>query len=273
MKVRLPSDFTDVHRAMARRFVQGDSLSGDDWPSLYETFDLLHLASVATEAGWERFDTIYERLIESSSLTHDYLRCLMEVQDVEKSAEPLRAQVSREIGSKLKVAGLVDPAEPYSFYLLAYCLYWWYAFAKGYAFELEVLRDLHISGIYYQAHNVLDPQARRSPFDLVVMGFQGDIKTSTYFLQTARTQSLAHDFYITRIRGRKRIRTLVVFMRAAMWQKIDGETLFVLLSEIADTLPQAARIVHEGVELTVIDYAMWKEKVRSHQTGRKETEK
>jgi hypothetical protein len=50
-----------------------------------------------------------------------------------------------------------------------------------------------------------------------------------------------------------------------MWQTIDGETLLVLLERVADTLPQAARIVHQGVELTVIEYETWKEKVKRRQ--------
>jgi hypothetical protein len=55
-------------------------------------------------------------------------------------------------------------------------------------------------------------------------------------------------------------------MQAAMWETIDGETLLVLLSEIADTLPQAMRIIHQGVELIVIDYELWKKKVQRYQT-------
>ena len=56
---------------------------------------------------------------------------------------------------------------------------------------------------------------------------------------------LPHDFYITRIRGQQRTRTLVVFMQTEMWQTINGETLLVLLEQVADTLPQAASTVHE----------------------------
>ncbi|MBU0495288.1 MAG: hypothetical protein KKA73_13145 [Chloroflexi bacterium] len=68
----------------------------------------------------------------------------------------------------------------------------------------------------------------------MILGFKGDIKTSTYFLQAARTRTLPHDFYITRIHGRRRMRTLVVFMREDMWQTIDGETLLVLLEQLAE---------------------------------------
>jgi hypothetical protein len=65
---------------------------------------------------------------------------------------------------------------------------------------------------------------------------------------------------------------MVVFMQQKMWNVINGETILVLLEEIAATLPQVARIVHEGLELTVIDYDAWKEKVRRQQEKRSEND-
>jgi hypothetical protein len=53
-----------------------------------------------------------------------------------------------------------------------------------------------------------------------------------------------------------------------MWQAIDGDTLLVLLEEIADTLPDAAQIVHQGLQLTVIDYDLWKSKMTRYQAAR-----
>jgi len=175
------------------------------------------------------------------------------------------AVVARTIKSRLVQAGLYRPGTPATRLIVAYCLYWWRAFTLGYALEVEIQQDLKASDIRFQAHDLRRPEERLSPYDLVVLGFEGDIKTSTYFLHAARTRRLPHDFYITRVRGRRRTRTLVVFMQAEMWEAIDGETLLVLLEQIADTLPQAARIVHEEVELTVIDYETWKVKVRSLQ--------
>jgi hypothetical protein len=58
---------------------------------------------------------------------------------------------------------------------------------------------------------------------------------------------------------------MVVFMQQDMWHRINGETLLLLLEEVAQTLPQAVRIKHDGLELTVIDYQFWKEKIRSYQ--------
>jgi hypothetical protein len=163
MVVRLPPGFTDVHKEITRRFVQGESFSQAERALLFEAFDLLHKAEVITEAGWESFVTAYERLVEAPFANY-YLQGLVEAQDIEATAEPLRAQVSRRIMPTLREAGLVDPAEPSSFYLLAYCLYWWYAFARGYAFEVEVLRDLEASGILYQAARCAGSPSPALPF-------------------------------------------------------------------------------------------------------------
>ena len=258
MYVRLPPGFTGVHKEITRRFVQGESFSQAERVLLFEAFDLLHRGEIATEARWESFVTTYEQLIETP-FANDYLRGLVEAQDVEATAEPLRAQVSRKIMPALREAGLLDPAEPSSFYLLAYCLYWWYAFARGYAFEVEVLRDLETSGILYQAHDVLDPRARRSPFDLVVLGFRGDIKISTYFLRLTHTQGLLHDFYITRVyEPGKRERIMVVFLKEPAWGAIDGETTPVTLEALAGVLPGIFRLQHNDTILIVLDYEEWK---------------
>jgi len=175
------------------------------------------------------------------------------------------ATVARAIQPRLEQVDLYRPEIPTTRLILAYCLYWWRAFALGYALEVEIQRDLKASGVQFEAHDLRRSEERLSPYDLVVLGFKGDIKTSTYFLQAARTRTLPHDFYITRIRGRQRTRTLVVFMQAEMWQAIDGETLLVLLEQVADTLPRAVRIVHEGIELTVVDYEAWKARVLRRQ--------
>jgi hypothetical protein len=261
MQVRLPSGFTVAHSVITRRFVQGESFSHAERALLFEAFDLLHRAEVATETGWERFVSIYERLIEAP-FADNYLGRLMEARDVEAAAEPLRAQVSRRILPILKAADLVSSVEPLSFYLLAYCLYWWYAFARGYAFEVEVLRDLETSGVPHQAHDVLDSRARRSPFDLAVLGFRGDIKTTTYFLQVTRTQRLPHDFYITRVyKSGKRERIWVALLKKHVWEAIDGETTPVTLSALATALPGTFRIQQDDTTLIVLDYEGWKARV------------
>ncbi len=90
MHVRLPPGFTDVHKEVTRRFVQGESFSQAERVLLFETFDLLYKAVVAGEAGWESFVTAYEQPIEAPFANY-YLRGLVEAQDIETTTEPLRA--------------------------------------------------------------------------------------------------------------------------------------------------------------------------------------
>lgn len=261
MQVRLPSAFTAAHGVTARRFVQGAFLSQDEWVLLFETFDLLHQAEVEIETGVMSFAGIYERLFETA-FADDYLRQLLEAPHAGAIAESLRARVSREILPTLRTAGLVSPDVPSSFYLLAYCLYWWYAFAKGYAFEVEILQDLEAAGIRCQAHDLLDAQTRRSPFDLAVLGFRGDIKTSTYFLHTIRTSGLWHHFYITRMYDpEERSHIGVVFLREAAWEAIDGEATPITLEALPTALPGVFRIQQGDVILTVVEYEEWKARV------------
>ena len=70
---------------------------------------------------------------------------------------------------------------------------------KGYAFEVEIFRDLERSGLRFQAHDLLDPAARRSPHDLFISDFRGDVKTSVYFLLKASGERVSSDFFITRV--------------------------------------------------------------------------
>lgn len=64
----------------------------------------------------------------------------------------------------------------------------------GYAFEVEIYRDLKNSGIDFQAHDIRKRVSRFSAYDLKVLNLKGDIKTSLYFLFATRSRGLAHDF-------------------------------------------------------------------------------
>ncbi len=259
MLFRLPANFTDRHKQIARRFVQGEKFTQRERALLIETFDLLHGAEIISTDRGQRFATVYEQIIEGR-LADQYLRSLQHAQNIAGVAEQLRAQGSRQIMPALQAADLLDPNEPLSFYLLAYCLYWWYAFARGYAFEVEVLRDLEVAGIRYVAHNVFDSSARRSPFDLSVLGFRGDIKTSTYFLSVVRTSDLLHDFYIVRFSERKD-KLWIVFLKEPFWVLIDAEKRTmqtVTLAELVAILPGAFQLRLQTNTLIVVDYESWK---------------
>ena len=261
-QILLPADFRERHRHIVLEFLRrGHTFGRDEWRQVIVAFDLLKNAAVLTDRGLLPFPIMYRQHIEDR-YADDFIEHLYLDAQVEEEHVSRWAVVARAIDPHLAEAGLVRPDLPATRLVLAYCLYWWKAFALGYALEVDIQRDLAASGIEFEAHDLRRREDRLSPYDLKVLGFKGDIKTSTYFLQAARTQALSHDFYITRIQGRQRSRTLVVFMQPEMWSTIDGDTLLVLLEQVADTLPDSMRIVHRDMELTVVDYEIWKNKVR-----------
>ena len=266
--IRLPISFTNVHRQLARRFVQGEKFTQREHALLIEAFDLLRGAEIIGTDDRQSFAACYEQVIETR-FANQYLRSLQQAPNVAIVAEQMRAQVSRQILPLLQAAGVLDPNEPLSFYLLAYCLYWWYAFARGYAFEVEVLQDLDAAGIRYVAHDLLDVQMRRSPFDVIIFGFRGDIKTSTYFLGAVRTADLLHDFYITRLFER-RGKLWTVFLQEQFWKIIDNEKQMLrstTLAELVTMLPGAFQMKLQSKTLIVVDYEAWKRLVLNVQNG------
>lgn len=272
LKVLLPAEFLEEHRRIVLEYMRrGHTFQRDEWRLAIDAFDLLKEAMVLISTGFLPFPIIYRQQVEDH-YADVFIEQLYEAAYIEKTSTTLWADVATKIAPNLAQQGLYRRDIPATRLIVAYCLYWWRSFTLGYALEIEIQRDLTKTGLQFEAHDLRRREERLSASDLVVSGFKGDIKTSLYFLQAARSQLLAHDFYITKVQGQKRSRTLVVFMQTAMWETIDGETLLVLLSEIADTLPQAMRLVHQGVELTIIDYDVWKEKVQFYQTKGKKHE-
>ena len=126
--------------------------------------------------------------------------------------------------------------------------------------------DLAASGVSYRAHDLRDRRARLSPFDLLVMGFRGDIKTSTYFFNVERSRRLAYDFYITRLWDRRaRRRQWVVIVKPAFWSVLDGDTVRSRLDRVLDRLPEIAEIEVDTQKLIVVEYQMWKARVEARQ--------
>lgn len=267
VQVLLPAEFQEEHRRIALAYLnEGHTFNRQAWQQAVVAFDLLNNAGVVLSTGFLPFPVIYRQQVENR-YADAFIEQLYKVEHIDQVSTTLWAEVASKIANDLVQASLYREELPMTRYLLAYCLYWWRSFTTGYALEIEIQHDLTKAGIEFVAHDLRRREERLSPYDLLISGFKGDIKTSTYFLQTARSRSLAHDFYVTRIRSRKSIRTLVVFIQAGMWQEIDGDTLLVLLEEVADMLPDAVQIVHQGLPLTVIDYDLWKSKMTRYQAG------
>lgn len=265
--ILLPTRLTDKHKAIILAYLhRGHEFRRTEWRRVIEAFDTLRNAAILTSQGIFPFPVVYRQQIEDR-FADSYIDALYETAQPQSEGAAQWAVVARQILPTLQDAGLFAHDVPATNLLLAYCLYWWRSFTHGYALEMEIQRDLQRSGIRFQAHDLRRRTERLSPYDIAVLGFKGDIKTSVYFLQAIRSRDITHDFVITQVQGPKRLRTLVVFMQAHMWQEIDGDTLLVLLENVADTLPQAAMIKHRGLELTVIDYDAWKERVRLRQVS------
>ena len=148
--------------------------------------------------------------------------------------------------------------------LLAYCLYWWAV--RGYAFEIEIFRDLEAASIHYTSHDLRVREQRFSPCDLTVSSMTGDIKNTTYFLYVARSFPLTCDFYITRLYDTATGRYVrIVVLTDEAWHRINGDIVRSDLARVAQLLPQIVGVTFLGYDLVVADYEVWKQKVLQRQ--------
>jgi hypothetical protein len=224
----------------------------------FEGFDLLDQAVLITAKGRYTFRTLYQQTVDQQ-MADAYLSELLRLPNVKQQSPALWARFARQIVSEFRQRGWHQPDVPGTRLLLSYLLYWWGAFARGYAFEVEVFRDLRDSKIEFQAHNLLDRQQRYSPSDLLVSSMAGDIKTSIYFVQAGAP--LVHDFYIVRLFAGEQVYTLVVLLQPLAWDTINGDTVPGQLDTVLEQLPIPVRIQHHDHELVVIDYDEWKRRI------------
>ena len=139
-------------------------------------------------------------------------------------------------------------------------------FVKGYAFEVAIQRDLIESQIAHVAHDLHGRQERLAGHDLEVIGFHGDVKTSTYFVLARRSEMLAHDFYITRMyHAAARRWHRIVWLKSAFWKLLDGEPTPTAYDAIWETLPRVAIITLRSREFIVVFYDEWKRRVIARQ--------
>ena len=267
-RILLTAEFQDIHRRTALAWVRrGHEFSREEWQVAIRAFDLLKEAAVVTQQDILPFPAVYYRYVDKPH-ADAFIQTLLKADEIESSGVRAWAEVAGGIPHRLRQVGLAPTHQPSARLLIAYCLYWWYAFAYGYIFEVEVLRDLAQSDIQFTAHELTSRQERMSPWDLEVLGFRGDIKRSLFFLRTLRGRRLPYTFYIVSLTRAHRSRKLVVIMRQAMWDVIDGETILTTLSNLVNVLPDAARVRASGVEVIVADYALWKRLVLQCQSDK-----
>jgi hypothetical protein len=264
----IPPEFTQAHHdAFLAYLTDTRSLSAEVWRLLYEGIDLLAEARVSDQTAARTFRQVYDELI-GGPLANQFVEQLLKTNDVVEESPQISATFARRIRSILSDAGFLQREVPISVLLYGYCLYWWQSFARGYAFEVYIMRDLKSAGIEFQMHDIRSQRGRLSPADLVVLDLLGDIKTSVYFLQWQPSGELPNDFYVTRIYEKGHERTLVVFQKPHAWDAIDGGNAVPgTLETILSLLPTPIEIEQRGIMLIVVDYEIWKQMVRKKQTS------
>ena len=266
MSINLPGNFTKTHQTILLTYLQSERrLAPDEWKLLYKAIDLLDRARASAIEGQRTFRQIYEQHIDLH-LADLYIEQLLNLEDVVAGSPALTATFARQIKPILERAELVQRQVPESWLLLAYCVYWWQSFARGYTFEVEIIRDLQASRLEFRAHNIRHRAERFSPADLIALDLLGDIKTSIYFLQVA-WKNLLSDFYITRLTEAGYSRTLVVFQKPLAWKKIDGDTVDGSLTRIMSLFPKPVNLRQGNQELIVVEYEVWKQKALRVQQG------
>ena len=266
VSLHLSSNFDRAHRQIIHRYLQGQELSGGEaWLLLIQAMDILRRAEMIQGERVETFAAIYDRLVDAR-YSEQIIDDLLASPAPEAESESLRAVVARHILTDLRAAGLWRADVPESQLLVGFCLYWWQMFVRGYAFEIAIYHDLAISGVSYTPHDLRNRRTRLSEFALTIMNFHGDVKTSTYFVQTNRSQGLTHDFYITRMYNsdaRQWHRT--VWLKPAFWQILNGAPTPVEYSAIWQVLPGVAQITLHTRQFVVVLYDEWKQRLIDRQ--------
>ncbi len=266
LRIELPESFSNEQERLILKYLSSgrQSLASLEWKRLLNGFDLLHEARVKSEAGVQTFKQIYAVHVEQS-FADSFINDLLRLKDVSREQQALRAHFARSIVNQLRQAHLRQSSIAATNLLLAYCLYFWESFALGYAFEIEIYRDLTNSGVDFKAHDIRDRVARFSVYDLQLLNLKGDIKTSLYFLYVARSRGLAHDFYITRFYEGNQQRTLVVLLQPHAWDQINGDTIKSVLEEATKQFPSPVMVQIEDRPIVIMEYNVWKERVLAKQ--------
>jgi hypothetical protein len=268
MTVILPSSFGQKHERVLTIYLAGKPLATAAWRTLYEAVDLLSQAQVSRQSGLQTFRQLYDAYVDQQ-LADKYITRLLALSDIKLQSPKLTAVFAQQVQPILEQNGLLRKGDPQSWLLWAYCLYWWQSFARGYAFEVEIMRDLTASNISFDMHDIGNRTERYSPADLIVLGLLGDIKTSTYFLQFPSRGNLPNDFYITRLYAKGKEMTLVVFQKPTAWQTVGGGTAVSgKLEAVINLLPQPVQLKKFDTTLIVVDYEMWKQMVLQVQVNR-----
>lgn len=261
----IPLLFTDEDERAVLDYLH-DQLRGPvAWDRASLAFDRLDKAALLIDGVQTTFRRLYQDEIDQH-FAQSYLNELQTLDDLVTESPALWARYARQLMATIRQRGWLRAGIPESRLLASYLLYWWNSFARGYAVEEEVFRDLRRNGIVFWAHDLRDPDQRYTPADLVVNGRAGDIKLSISFLQ--RGGSVRHDFYIVRIWRSGQARTFVAMLQPDVWEELNGDTVAGTLDMLQDNLSTPLRISDRGQTLVVLSYEEWKARIYRQQGGK-----
>ncbi len=267
--IQINPNLTAEHDAVLTEYLRGESrLTRAQWQQLREAVDLLEQSTVTFQERSHTFRQFYETFVDRQ-FADAFLESLVAAKDVERGAPGLQAATARQIVQWVQQQEFYQRGQAESRLLLTFCLYWWAAFALGYAFEVEIFRDLQAAGVEFACHDITNRVERLSAFDLTVAGMCGDVKYSTYFLTTEDARTAEVDFFITRLYDEVNGRWLcVVFLTPAAWAAIDGETMPATLEDAASLLPAAVSVTVGAATFVLCLYGDWKARVLSRQAAK-----
>lgn len=266
----LSSELTGEDRTILHRYLdEALSFSGTEWRRSREAIGRLAKSTIRFSARWYRFDQFY-RLFIDNTYAHPFLNHILETPDLEQAGPRLQADISRKIQAWLRINGIWPGVVPGAEYLVIFCLYRWAAFARGYLFEVAVLRDLEESGLHVAVHNLTGVE-RYARFDLHITNLgNGDVKASTYFLDDFIAVEPDAAFYITRLYDTERRQSRqVVFLTLQAWSRIDGGTISATVRAAPRHFPAAVKVQVGWRTWIVVAYEVWKERLRHLQDRRK----
>lgn len=261
IRIELSPELTPTGVTILRRYLaQSNQFTDREWQQVRMAVDQLAHSVILYGNRRYSFERFYATFI-NGTYARPFLAQLQSVDNLKQHGVALQAENARKIITWLLASGVSPKLVPGADLLTVYCLYWWAAFARGYLFEQEVIRDLADTGIRFNAHQPEIGLQRYTPFDLTIVGLgSGDIKTSTYFLDNLVGPGA--DFYITRLydSGQRKVRQ-VVFLAPTGWRQIDGEPQPGSITEAAKLFPSPVLVYLVGRAWVIADYEAWKERV------------
>ena len=151
LQIILPAHLTvEQEQLVIKYLLQGrQSLTRAEWRLVLRGFDILHQAQVVLDSETATFRQLYATHVERP-FADSYIDTLLQLTDVGQEYNTLRARIARQIVGYLDKLHLWQTGVSGSNTFLSYCLYFWEAFALGYAFEVEIFRFdpewYHLSG-------------------------------------------------------------------------------------------------------------------------------